>query len=470
MNTTQKDKDYQPEALRLILKDWFQVLTHVHSPLGTWAFRDRSNAAILQNWQDGKMPLPIIVDRVSNLFGEGNGSAIVDSDHAFHALNCYHDGRYPAEFIDPASGERLTRIELLRRDRVAAFSSENIDQTIKVISDATDIRRRLIEGIRQSLGKEIYTGIEADILGKEINGRYYLCTVAPEIRKRLDVVTASYHHGIYLEAHDIPYGGDFDLDLIKEVYLKLTADPAVDVIGHFMREIPLLPLQAKLSENPGYFDDVFHGLKENNKALELCLKDLVDPEMEERNRLFFSLLRRAKAMEVYFILGTDFHRIGPYIRMDFPTGLPASSAFAEDHGCKTMDECECFCFGGISLSRSAEKIPRVLTRGASSDSDNQLLDYLDQVGEDPENPGKEKFLPEHSFRSEEEARQFEESYSRNLNLFLLKDQQLGLRRLSWSVCWIIHQLEDNGIFANDILGGSKELFNKWVEKRKTQKQ
>lgn len=43
----------------------------------------------------------------------------------------------------------------------------------------------------------------------------------------------------------------------------------------------------------------------------------------------------------------------------------SSSAFAEKQSCKTTDKGEDFCFGGIPLHRSAEKVQWMLARGAT---------------------------------------------------------------------------------------------------------
>lgn len=277
------------------LRDWVKVLTHTHSKLrGQYDQPD-----FLINWQDGQLTTRKLVETVAQINKREGGLFVVDSDHAAHALDEYH----PTLSKYTANGSSTDEVRALRAKK---FAPDNIDLTIQQISDRIEQRRLAVVALRESgyIQDRLYTGVEVDLLNAE--GKL---DVSNEILAKHEYVGVSIHRDEWKDAN---HGKEPTLNDVVSSYESVANNPAVDVLNHFIRELPANVIEA-IKINTGCFDKLFSSLVRNNKALEINLRDLVDPRKRDQNQIMLQLLSRAKSMGVRFIIGSDFHRIEQYL-------------------------------------------------------------------------------------------------------------------------------------------------------------
>lgn len=383
-------------------QEWLKVLPHTHTKLSTLSFDSPDARQTLQNWQDGAFSTKILLELAGKLGEKKGGFFVVDSDHAAHSLDAYHPDLFKGE-LDEAN------VRLLRKQ---AFSKEQLPSTIKTLSANFDLRRQAIERLKTQnpdFKDRIFTGVEVDILNRD-----GVLDIDNSVLSKLDVVGASYHRGEWADTNGI----EASLDDILNAYGQLAVNPNIDVINHFIRELGE-KVQQEIQSNPSCFDSLFETLAKNNKCLEINLRDLVDPNKRDQNKLVLELLQRAKQKGVKFILGTDFHRLEQYL----PEELPDDS---------------------LQTPISQEETSK-LTEFAKADT---------------------------FFKSKEEAAQFDEQLKNILekDVFVKGKGAFGLpsnlTKLARPIFKAIRQLESAGVASSDIINGNIDNFRSWVGERR----
>lgn len=387
-------------------QEWLKVLPHTHTKLSTLSFDTIDGRQTLQNWQDGQFSTEVLVEVAKSLGERKGGFFLIDTDHAAHSLDAYHPDLFKGE-LDEAN------VRLFRKQ---AFSKERMFSTIKTLSANFDLRRQAIERLKTQnpdFKDRIFTGVEVDILNRD-----GVLDIDDSVLRNLDVVGASYHRGEWVDTNGI----EASLDDILNAYGQLAVNPNIDVINHFIRELGE-KVQQEIQSNPDCFDSLFEILAKNNKCLEINLRDLVDPNKRDQNKLVLELLQRAKQKGVKFILGTDFHRLEQYL----PEELSDDS---------------------LQTPISQEEKSR-LTEFAKTDT---------------------------FFKSKEEAAQFDQELKDVLEkeVFVKGEGVFGLpknlTKLARPIFRAIRQIETVGITPNDIVNGNIDTFRNWVGERRTVKE
>ncbi|OGE31897.1 hypothetical protein A2631_02105 [Candidatus Daviesbacteria bacterium RIFCSPHIGHO2_01_FULL_44_29] len=275
-----------------------EVLTHVHVKLGELSFNSSfpEFGRFGQNWQDGQ----ITIRQFAWMLGQlGRHPSVVDSDHTGHSLDEYHPFIYPANSVAE-----------VRAMRSARFVPSRLPQTIDTISQRVDARRAMVEKHRKDTGTQIYTGVEADILSPE-----GLLDINTGVLRQLQVGGASYHEDEFIDA----FGRQATLPEIISAYTAVALNPGVDIINHPIRELSRGAFRA-LEENPLHFEELFRHIARENKAIEINLRDLIDPERKHQEALMMQLAVMAKNIGVKLTLGTDFHSLQTFMRPELPGG------------------------------------------------------------------------------------------------------------------------------------------------------
>lgn len=116
-------------------QEWLKVLPHTHTKLSALSFDSPEGKQTLQNWQDGQFSTEVLAEIASRLGERKGGFFLVDTDHAAHSLNAYHQELFQGELDE----------EGVRNLRKQAFSKERISSTIKTLSTNFDLRKQAIE-------------------------------------------------------------------------------------------------------------------------------------------------------------------------------------------------------------------------------------------------------------------------------------------------------------------------------------
>ena len=275
------------------LREWLKVIAHTHSKLSGPEILTEKD---LKNYQDGQLTTKKLAEILAAL-GEKGGFFLVDSDHAAHSLPEYHPKLFPSENENQ-----------LRERRRQAFQRENLPKTKDFLSKVILKRAEAIKALQErnpSLKGRIFTGVEVDILGPDGE-----LDIEDEALRQLDYVGASLHPDEWKDTT----GKDPTVEELLNVYMILASHPAVDVINHPIREISEEEWYEGGSQYFEKWREICQALARNGKAIEINLRDLIDPQREEQNRLYLNLIQEAKKAGVRFVLGTDFHRIEQYLQ------------------------------------------------------------------------------------------------------------------------------------------------------------
>ncbi len=396
------EKNRQKETIHL--REWFSVIGHTHSKVADLF----SQGEVMQNWQDGQLTLKKLAETLTALNKKGQGLFFVDSDHAAHSLDEYHPG------LESYKKAGISEAEVSARKK-ELLTPDKIDSTVEMISERIDQRRQAVEQFRlenPELGKGIFTGIEVDVLNSD-----GLLDVNNETLSKHECVGASYHVG---EWKDLNQDQEPNLPEITKAYQTVINNEVVDILNHFIRELPPSVLD-EIKADPTCFDELFEDIAGSGKALEISLRDLVNPNKQELNKLSLALYKRAKEKGVKFILGTDFHRLEQYL-------------------------------------------PEKLADGKPQQVDEQSKAVLRELA------NREVFL-----HSEDDTDAFEKEINIAIQTaFTPKQGAFGLPKNFTNLFRPIHksirQLQEIGITPEDILNGDKKRFGAWVEKRKADKQ
>jgi len=288
-----------PETSKLPIRfrEWLQVIAHTHSKLSGPEILTEED---LKNYQDGQLTTQKLAEILAALGKREGGFFLVDSDHAAHSLREYHPKLFPSE----NEGQ-------VRETRRQAFQKENLQKTKEFLSKVILKRAEAIRALQernQSLKGRIFTGVEVDILGPDGE-----LDIEDEALRQLDYVGASLHRDEWIDTT----GEKPTVEGLLNAYMVLASHPAVDVINHPIRELPEEEWRKFEEEGNQYFErwrEICQALARNGKAIEINLRDLIDPKREEQNRLYLKLIQEAKKAGVRFVLGTDFHRIEQYLQ------------------------------------------------------------------------------------------------------------------------------------------------------------
>lgn len=387
----------QPERKPLHFKQWLSVLYHTHSKFAALSY-DVGLPHVqqtLQHWQDGQFTTSALVETTAQLGERKGGFLVVDTEHAAHSLPVYHPLLFPDK-----------RPEEVRAMRTAAFKPDTLPQTIATLSKNLELRRSAIDKLRTTRPEfkdRIFTGVEVDILNRE-----GMLDIANDTLLRCDVVGASIHKD---EWHEVTEGKQGTLADINAAYLQIARNPVVDILNHFIREIPA-PLQQEIEKNPACFDELFTTLATEGKCLEINMRDMVDPKREGQNKLMLQLAQRAKERGVKFVLGVDFHRIEQYLPDTLPGGLPQKPIRTDDR--------------------------KKLEALANGDT---------------------------FFTSREEAEKFESEVRGTLQEMFPK----YTTRLARPLYRALRRLDQTGITPEDVVNGNEESFKTWVKARRQKK-
>jgi len=275
------------------LREWLKVIAHTHSKLSG---PEILTEAALKNYQDGQLTTKKLAEILAAL-GEKGGFFLVDSDHAAHSLPEYHPKLFPSENENQ-----------VRERRTQAFQRENLPKTKDFLSRVILKRAEAIKALQErnpSLKGRIFTGVEVDILGPDGE-----LDIEDEALRQLDYVGASLHRDEWKDTT----GKDPTVEELLNAYMILASHPAVDVINHPIREISEEEWRKGGNQYFGDWREICQALARNGKAIEINLRDLIDPKREEQNQLYLKLIQEAKKAGVRFILGTDFHRVEQYLQ------------------------------------------------------------------------------------------------------------------------------------------------------------
>lgn len=390
-------------------REWIQVIAHTHSKMASLAYNTdfKQVNKTLQNWQDGQFTTEYLLDTSRKLGDKKGGFFIVDTEHAAHSADFYH----PKNFTDaPEGSEEYHRVtKEVRNKRREAFEPGNLDSTIGLLSANLLLRKDAIEKLREARPEwknRIFSGVEVDILPC---GRL---DIDDQTLLKLDYVGASYHTDEFKESNN---GNHADLQEVLHAYEAVASNPSIDVLNHCVRELQP-DVIAEIEKNPECFDSVFQALAKNNKALEINLRDMVDPKRKNNAVLALKLAVRAKATSVKLILGADFHRLEQYLPTTLPDGTTQESAPTEK-----------------------------LKKFAANDM------YFD---------------------SKEEADEFEQQIVQTLSQTFPKsggELPGNFLKLARPIYRAIRQMQNAGINSSDIVNGNIETFRTWMSERKQQK-
>lgn len=312
----------EPQKLPSLFQKWLGVLTHTHTqfhPDSDWSKNDRE---ILKRWkgEGGLIPLqfslPLLAEVAEGLGGKRGGFFVIDTPHPAHSLKEYNNDFFP--------GKSAEEVRELRKN---LFSPTKLDETITTISENLDLRRRAVEQERKkrNLENRIFTGVEADILNS--SGRL---DVSLNVLSQLDVVTASFHKGEWVDVN----GKEPSYDEILEAYLNLSSSSSIDVIGH--PELSKEPLSPQQWEK---WEKIFKNLAVRGTCLEIALSGLINPETREGERSqFLQFLKRAKSAGVGLILNVDFHRLESFFLDTLPSGVKQPEAAKAREALQTLSE------------------------------------------------------------------------------------------------------------------------------------
>lgn len=252
------------------LKSWFSVVLHVHTKLDHLL---PSSEQELENLtHESNVPLSSLLERARVFFNDSE-ILICDTDHPIHVLD---------------------RKGVSRKE---AFTSNKISETIEIISQGVTERSRLVS----SLGKNIITGVEADILNSD-----GLLDVNDESLRQLDLVIASFHYNYWKMANEgkKPTGYDYIASLIGAA-----SNPHVDILGHPIRELQPIHLE-EIRIND--FDELFCLMRDREVAYELNLQDYILNDKSKKTDFERDLIQRAANLGVLFVIGLDFHNFNDY--------------------------------------------------------------------------------------------------------------------------------------------------------------
>jgi histidinol phosphatase-like PHP family hydrolase len=307
------------------LREWLKVIAHTHSKLSG---PEIETEAALKNYQDGQLTTKKLAEILAALGEKKGGFFLVDSDHAAHSLREYHPNLFPSK----DKGE-------VRKRRRQAFQRENLPKTKDFLSRVILKRAEAIRALQernQSLKGRIFTGVEVNILGPDGE-----LDIEDEALRQLDYVGASFHRDEWIDTN----GEKPAVEGLLDAYMILASHPAVDVINHPIRELPEEEWRKFEEEGNQYFkrwQKICQALARNGKAIEINLRDLIDPERKKQNQLYLKLIQEAKKAGVKFVLGTDFHRVEQYLqkgeRREKLEELAKGDIFFEDQGKKFEEE------------------------------------------------------------------------------------------------------------------------------------
>lgn len=390
----------QPEKKPVHFRDWLNVLYHTHSKFSTLAYEEERPElqSLLQNWQDGQFSTKVLAETAFRMGEKRGGFFVVDTEHAAHSMREYH----PSLFPDKSPDEVKTM-------RKRAFLPEHIAATVAHLSQNLDVRTQATAKLNEThpqLKDRIFSGVEVDILNAD-----GILDITNKSLARCDVVGASLHKDEWADTNG---GKPPTLSDLISAYKKIADNPDVDVINHFIREIPAQVFE-DIRSNPECFDKLFSQLAKTGTCLEINLRDIIDPKRKDQNDLMIMFARRAKERGVKFMLGLDFHRIEQYLPEVLPNGKAQEA---------------------VPVS-SREKLQKI--------ADGDIF-----------------------FTSPVEAEQFEKDLTSTLqDVFEARENTplpRHLTQLARPVYKAIRELMAVGITPDDIMNGDDTRFRQWVSK------
>lgn len=418
---TEKNSEIQENGKETIayLKKWLQVIAHAHSKLGILAFDESftpEQTKILQNWRTGQLTsLQLVKGAVALLDG---GATF--TDHIKHGI-------WPG-------GEKLTDEQIKQRNE--SYKGENRERTKKILSELILLRaqaERKLNAIHPELTGRSFTGVEVELISPngELNAN-------DSALAKLDYVGASLHESTWLLANE---GERPTAEQIIHAYENLAQNPTVDVINHLFTFLPRTEF-LKIKNNLSLLDPFLKCMKENGKALEIDMQNLIQTEelriepyqkaqRYELGEAIIALAQYAKEKFGFtnFILGMDVHTI-------------------EDYGRNTMQT------------------------GEKDQTGKPIYSEEDRLSEQTKQDFAQLNALQYPVHSKEEAEAFEQKMEKVLKkVFTTENGELSVDAIALAKPLVnaIQRLERAGITPEDIINSDLERFQKWIKERKTEK-
>lgn len=402
------------------IKDWIQVIAHVHSKLGILAF-DKSftpeQTRILQNWRAGQLTSLALAKGAAQLLDGG----VTFTDHIKEGLQ--------------PRGEKLT--EKQKHESENAYKKDTRQRTKNILSAIILLRakaeQKLIE-YHPELAGRFFTGVEVEIIspGGELNANN-------ETLAKLDYVGASLHEGTWLTANE---GQKPTAENLIHAYEILAQNPTVDIINHLFVFLPLEEFE-KIKNNISLLDNFIKLMKRNNKAIELNALDLMSsinldnkayqkPKRYDVGELTIELAKYAKEKFGFtnFILGIDFHILQDYATQTIQTG-----------------------------KKDEAGNPVYLKQTGLSDETKHALQAITHTP--------------YPFATKEEAQKFEEQIEKTIRqIFGNEGNKFSndIIKFTRPLLTTIERLEEAGLTPDDIITSDLKKFKKWIEQRKKVKE